>query len=125
MRFVSVLVVVLCMSCVANAQTGALGFAQQLHSSGRFHHDRSFGGPEVIYWSSGGATPQAAHAAWMRSPGHRSLVASGQITDVQCYGGVCVGRGSSAAGNCPGGICSGNSQPIRKAIGFPLRIFRR
>lgn len=74
--------------------TGARAFAGQLNSGGGLYHDPGFVGAEVVYRSSGPASPAAAHAAWQRSPGHRRLVNSGAITDVQCVGNVCVGRGS-------------------------------
>lgn len=88
------LVFVLAISGLAHAQTGAREFAARLDSSRAFYHDRSYGGAEVIYRSSGVATPEAARASWLGSQkGHRELLLSGSITDVQCVGGVCVGRG--------------------------------
>ena len=83
----------MCASAFAQ-DTGAGSFAATMNASGRMYHDRSFNGPEVVYRSSGPATQDGAMAAWMRSPGHRALVSTGQITDVQCIGNVCVGRGA-------------------------------
>lgn len=96
-KFVSLvsLVALAGMSQMAICQdTGAGSFAATMNASGRMYHDRSFNGPEVVYRSSGPATRDVALAAWMRSPGHRALVSTGQITDVQCVGNVCVGRGT-------------------------------
>jgi hypothetical protein len=77
-----------------SCQTGASSYAVRLNSIGRLVHDRSYRGPEVIYWSSGPASEAEAMAAWKRSPGHARLVNSGQITEVSCQGNYCVGRGS-------------------------------
>lgn len=103
------------------SSTGAAQFAADLNDRGALFHDRQFRGAEVLYQSSGPATPTAAHAAWQNSPGHRRLVNSGQITDVACVGNVCVGRGSSTA--------IGWNQPVRntlrKSTGFVRRTFQR
>lgn len=77
---------------VAFGQSGAFEYANRMNSGGFFRHDRSFNGSEVIYRSSGTATEADAMRWWMNSPPHRRLVQSGQITDIQCVGGVCVGR---------------------------------
>jgi uncharacterized protein YkwD len=78
-------------------QTGAYEYAQQMNRSGAFRHDPGFRGAEVIYQSSGMATPEAARAAWLQSrAGHRELLLSGAITDIQCVGNVCVGRGGGS-----------------------------
>lgn len=78
-------------------QTGAYEYAQQMNRSGAFRHDPGFRGAEVIYRSSGTATPEAARAAWLQSrAGHRELLLSGSITDIQCVGNVCVGRGGGS-----------------------------
>ena len=79
---------------LARSQTGAYEFAVRMNSSGGLYHDPGFSGPEVVYRSSGMATPAAAHSAWQRSRGHARLVNAGLITDVQCVGNVCVGRGA-------------------------------
>ena len=92
-------ILALCVFFVAGAvtsvsfgQSGAFQYAQRMNSGGFFRHDRSFNGAEVIYRSSGTATEADAMRWWMNSPPHRRLVQSGQITDIQCVGGVCVGR---------------------------------
>lgn len=73
--------------------TGAASFAARLNQSRGLFHDRSYAGAEVVFRSSNTATPEAAHRAWANSPGHARLINAGLITDVQCVGGVCVGRG--------------------------------
>jgi len=82
---------------VCFGQSGAFEYAQQMNNSGFFRHDRNWGGAEVIYRSSGVATQEDAMRWWMNSPPHRRLVQSGQITDVQCVGGVCVGRSGGSS----------------------------
>jgi uncharacterized protein YkwD len=114
------------------AQSGAYEYAQRMNSGGFFRHDRSFGGAEVIYRSSGTATEADAMRWWMNSPPHRRLVQSGQITDIQCVGGVCVGRsgGSSSYSQSTYSSESYNattsSGNIRsRVLGNVRRIFRR
>ena len=70
----------------------AYDYASRMDRGGFFRHDRSWGGAEVIYRSSGIATRADAMRWWMNSPPHRRLVQSGQITDIACVGNVCVGR---------------------------------
>lgn len=72
------------------SDTGAAQYAAQLNHTA-FVHDRSYNGPEVIFRSSGVATQDQAMVAWQNSPGHRKLLP--RITDIQCVGGNCVGRG--------------------------------
>lgn len=92
--YVMALAVVLLLASVVQAQTGAKEYAERLNQTGSTEHDRFFNGSEVIFKSDGIATPEAAMAAWQKSrKGHAQLVASGAITDIQCSGGVCVGRG--------------------------------
>lgn len=93
----SILCVLVLSSFAVGQETGARSFAASLNASRSFHHDRSFGGAEVIFRSSGVATQQQAFAAWSRSPGHARLIDAGLITDVQCVGGVCVGRGGESS----------------------------
>lgn len=86
----------------AFAQSGAYEYASRMNNGGFFRHDRNWGGAEVIYRSSGMANRADAMRWWMNSPPHRRLIMSGQITDIQCVGGVCVGRsGGSSAYNMP------------------------
>jgi hypothetical protein len=82
-----------CVTVDASNQTGAYEYAVRMNCGGFFRHDPAFRGPEVIYKSSGQATPEQANRWWMNSPPHRRLVAGGLINDVQCVGNVCVGRG--------------------------------
>lgn len=79
--------------------SGARAYAARMNSTRVFRHDASFQGAEVIYQSSGVATPEAAKTWWMNSPPHRRLLLSGAIQDIQCVGSVCVGRSISAVGN--------------------------
>lgn len=92
------LMALMVMGCMAKAQevqtSPAYQHAVYLETSGQFHHDAS-AVAEVIYKAPTQATPAMAQAAWMNSPPHRALIVSGQITDIQCYGGTCVGRGYS------------------------------
>lgn len=83
----------------ASAQgTGALQFAQRLHREGGIRHDMGFNGPEVVYRASWTATRADAIQGWLESRiGHRELYLSGAITDIQCYGNVCVGRGNGVS----------------------------
>jgi hypothetical protein len=117
---------------VCFGQSGAFEYAQQMNNGGFFRHDRNWGGAEVIYRSSGVATQDAAMRWWMNSPPHRRLVQSGQITDIQCVGGVCVGRsgGSSSYSQSTYSSESYNattsSGNIRsRVLGNVRRIFRR
>lgn len=82
-----------CVTVDASNQTGAYEYAVRMNRGGFFRHDPAFRGPEVIFKSSGQATPEQANRWWMNSPPHRRLVAGGLISDVQCVGNVCVGRG--------------------------------
>lgn len=82
---------------VVFAQSSAQDYASRMNRGGFFRHDRSWGGAEVIYQSSGVATQADAMRWWMNSPPHRRLIQSGQITDIACVGNVCVGR--SGGGN--------------------------
>lgn len=75
----------------------AYDYASQMNRGGFFRHDRNWGGAEVIYRSSGAATQADAMRWWMRSPPHRRLIQSGQITDIACVGNVCVGRSGGGA----------------------------
>lgn len=81
----------------ANAQFGSGNFASHLNSTGRFYHSGSFNGTEVIFKKFGGtATREEAIASWLHSrEGHREAILSGSITEIQCVGNVCVGRGST------------------------------
>jgi uncharacterized protein YkwD len=94
MRFLAICALVMAMGVMiqssAEARGTARGFARQLNSTGSFHHSNHNG--EVIYRSSGRATRGQAMRTWMNSPGHRSLIQSGQINRVRCVGNVCVGR---------------------------------
>jgi hypothetical protein len=78
-------------SASAFAQS-AYDYASRMNNGRFFRHDRSWGGAEVIYQSSGTATRADAMRWWMNSPPHRRLIQSGQITDIACVGNVCVGR---------------------------------
>jgi hypothetical protein len=86
-------------------------YASRLNASRAFRHDRSYGGAEVIYRSSGEATEAEAREWWMNSPAHRRLLVSGAIQDVACVGNVCVGRGIQAATNVTKTYVGG---PIKK-----------
>lgn len=100
----------------AVAQTGAGAYASQMDNRGFFRHDRGFNGAEVIYRNgSGYATKADAMRAWRDSPGHNALLRAGAIQDIQCRGGVCVGRGygSSSGGGYGGG---GGDRPVLRAI---------
>lgn len=106
-----------CVTVDASNQTGAYEYAVRMNQGRFFRHDPAFRGPEVIFRSSGQATEQQAHQAWMNSPPHRRLVVAGLIQDVQCVGSVCVGRGvGSAASGSPA------AQPIRHLA--PLKSIR-
>lgn len=135
--FVFALVATWCISAVASAQcpggvcplrsrgdTGAASFAATLSQSRGLFHDRSYSGAEVVFKSSGVATPEAAHAAWQNSPPHRALVNAGAITDVQCVGNSCVGRGAGVSTTVARSSVTTFSgrQPVRQAI---RRVFRR
>ncbi len=103
----------------ASAQgSGAYEYASFLNRTGRFHHAKNVGA-EVIYRSSGGATPEMARVAWMNSPPHRRLLMAGMIHDVQCVGSVCVGRsgGSSRPSNVSDGCSSGNCGNVASSGG--------
>lgn len=69
-------------------------FAAQLNQSRGLYHDTSYVGPEVVFKSSGVATEEMAIEAWQNSPPHARLLPS--ITDIQCVGNSCVGRGQVA-----------------------------
>lgn len=115
----------------AFAQSGAYEYAQRMNSGGFFRHDRNFGGAEVIYRSSGTATEADAMRWWMNSPPHRRLVQSGQITDIQCVGGVCVGRSGGSSSYSQStysneSYSTSTGGNIRnRVIGGVRRIFRR
>lgn len=98
------------------AQSSAQDYASRMNRGGFFRHDRSWGGAEVIYRSSGMATQADAMRWWMNSPPHRRLIQSGQITDIACVGNVCVGRsgGGSAVNYAPAmnNIVSAGEAPI-------------
>lgn len=107
-----------CFCTSAWADTGALAFARQLHFEGGLRHDRGFVGPEVVYRSSWKATKADAIQGWLRSRiGHRELYLAGKITDIQCYGNVCVGRGQGA-------VTSSTSR-TRTTVATRSRWFRR
>lgn len=55
-----------------------------------FRHDPTYRGAEVIFWSSGQATPEAAIATWRASPAHAALLP--RIRVIRCAGNFCVGR---------------------------------
>lgn len=95
MKPVSILFVLLSLF-IANesyAQSSAYDYAKRMNSTRVFRHDFSWRGAEVIYYSSGVATEADARRWWMNSPPHRRLLLSGAITDIQCVGNYCVGRG--------------------------------
>lgn len=111
---------------VSFGQTGAFEYAQQMNNSGFFRHDRGFNGAEVIYRSSGTATEADAMRWWMNSPPHRRLVQSGQITDVQCVGGVCVGRSGGTSSYNYNSATTSNYSYSGNAVGGRVRgILRR
>lgn len=85
--------------CVDGSCGTSAGYAARMNAGRFFRHDRSWGGAEVIYRSSGTATEAEARQYWMNSPPHRRLLVSGVIQDVACVGGVCVGRSIQAAAN--------------------------
>lgn len=119
-RFALVSLVALCfLQGVGYGQTGARAFAARLNASGGLYHDPGFSGPEVVYRSHGfAATRENAWLAWQQSrAGHAELVNSGQITDVQCVGEVCVGRGV--------GPVTATAVKARRAAVAPLRLFGR
>jgi hypothetical protein len=80
-----------CMKSSYSANNTA-SFASVLNASGSLFHDPSYSGAEVVYRSSGIATPSDAIRTWRRSGPHRRLIRSGAITEVICNGSVCVGR---------------------------------
>lgn len=84
-------IALLCVASEAKAQYGAGLFARHLDRTGQFHHDTSYKGSEVIFWSSGRANRFQAIQAWKNSPGHAALLP--RIRSIRCVGGVCVGRG--------------------------------
>jgi hypothetical protein len=57
------------------------------------------------------------YAVRMNSPPHRRLVSAGLIQDVQCFGSICVGRGTGSASSK-----SFVAKPIRSLV--PLTIIR-
>jgi hypothetical protein len=67
-------------------------FARRLRVGPLRHAKIGRHGPEVVFRSSGRATPEAAMSSWATSPGHAALINSGQISRVVCNGRVCVGR---------------------------------
>jgi len=85
--------------CSTGECSTASAYAARMNAGGFFRHDRSWGGAEVIYRSSGQASESEARQWWMNSPGHRKLLVSGAIQDVACVGGVCVGRSAQAVRN--------------------------
>ncbi len=97
--------------------TGAASYAATLNETGALFHDPTFVGPEVLYQSSGPASEAAALAEWAKSPGHRRLVRSGQITEIACVGNVCVGRGS--------GYSTASNQPLRNVARRGVGIVQR
>ena len=98
--------------------TGAHEYAVKMNNGRFFRHDPAFRGPEVIFRSSGQATPEQANQWWMNSPPHRRLLVAGLIQDVQCVGSVCVGRGVGASV----GAVNTAAQPIRNLA--PLKSIR-
>ena len=107
-----VCLLVLASAGTVSAQGTARDFAARLNGSRFFGHDRSWGGAEVIYRSSGLATEADARRWWMSSPAHRRLLLSGAISDVACVGSVCVGRSSSIVS-----VSSGGRGPVRRILG--------
>lgn len=108
-----------CVTVDASNQTGAYEYAVKMNSGRFFRHDAGFRGPEVIFKSSGQATPEQANRWWMNSPPHRRLLVAGLIQDVQCVGNVCVGRG---AGTGTKTTVNQTVQPIRHLA--PLKSIR-
>ncbi len=102
----------------AFAQSSAQDYAARMNRGGFFRHDRSWGGAEVIYRSSGTATQADAMRWWMNSPPHRRLIQSGQITDIACVGGVCVGR-SGGGGSYNQGVVY-NQEIVNSSDGVPV-----
>lgn len=88
-------------------------FAARLDASNTLYHDHSFVGPEVVFMSSGIATEEQAIAAWRRSPGHNALLPS--ITEIECVGNACVGRGQ--------GVVQSTRMTVRSALS-PVRLLR-
>ncbi len=80
------------MVCTKDGCFGSGVLAARLNARGVLQHDTSYSGPEVLFQSSGVATEEQAIAAWQQSPGHAALLP--EITEIDCVGGVCVGRGS-------------------------------
>lgn len=72
-----------CVAVDASNQTGAYEYAVRMNGNRFFRHDPAFRGPEVIFKSSGQATPEEANRWWMNSPPHRRLVTAGLIQDVR------------------------------------------
>lgn len=110
---------------VAFGQSGAFEYANRMNSGGFFRHDRSFNGAEVIYRSSGTATEADAMRWWMNSPPHRRLVQSGQITDIQCVGGVCVGRSGGTSSYNYNSTTTSNYSYSGSGVGGRARGFLR
>jgi len=77
-------------SVSSNGATGAREYASYMNRTGVFRHAASPTGREVIFRSSGVATKEQAIRAWRSSPAHNRLLPG--IRDIQCVGGVCVGR---------------------------------
>ena len=69
---------------------GTAAYAASMQRSRVFQHDRAYRGVEVIFWSSGPATPEQAMAVWRNSPGHAALLP--RVRVVRCVGNYCVGR---------------------------------
>lgn len=69
---------------------GTAAYAASMQRSRVFRHDPAYRGVEVIFWSSGTATPEQAMAVWRRSPGHAALLP--RVRVVRCVGNYCVGR---------------------------------
>jgi hypothetical protein len=105
------------MSASVFAQS-AQDYATRMNNGRFFRHDRSWGGAEVIYQSSGTATRQDAMRWWMNSPPHRRLIQSGQITDIACVGNVCVGR--SGGGGSYNQNVSYNQGVVNSSDGVPV-----
>lgn len=106
-------------TCLDGSCGTAAGYAARMNAGGFFRHDRSWGGAEVIYRSSGQATEAEARQWWMNSPAHRRLLVSGAIQDIACVGGVCVGRG---VGSVTKTTIKQTVQPIRHLS--PLKSIR-
>jgi hypothetical protein len=108
-----------CVTVDASNQTGAYEYAVRMNGNRFFRHDPAFRGPEVIFKSSGQATPEEANRWWMNSPPHRRLLSAGLIQDVQCVGSVCVGRGTGTVSTA---TIKQTAQPIRNLA--PLKSIR-